>query len=114
MILVEKYGADAFRQTLLSSPAMCAENVLFSDKSVEETYKKVIAKLENVLSFYELLDINIDYGKDLYLQNLKNPIDIWILNRLAEVIINTKKQVLIYRLDLATRPFEKFIDDLST
>lgn len=114
MILVEKYGADAFRQTLLSSPAMCAENVLFSDKSVEETYKKVIAKLENVLSFYELLDINIDYGKDLYLQNLNNPIDIWILNRLAEVIINTKKQVLIYRLDLATRPFEKFIDDLST
>ena len=29
LVLVEKYGADAFRQTLFSSPAMCAENIPF-------------------------------------------------------------------------------------
>ncbi len=110
MILVEKFGADAFRQTLLSSPVMSGENILFSDKAVEETYKKIIAKLENVLSFYEMLNIEF-LPKE---KKIENPIDIWIFTRLSEIIESTTKSMNEYRLDTATRPFEKFIDDLST
>ncbi|MEN9338417.1 MAG: hypothetical protein RI945_142 [Candidatus Parcubacteria bacterium] len=114
-ILVEKYGADAFRYTLLSSPAMCAENIPFSDKSVEEVYKKVVAKLENVLSFYGM--VVDDTNNKLYefdLENIKNPMDIWILTRLSEILNSTTKSMNEYRLDGATRPLEKFVDDLST
>lgn len=112
MTLIEKYGADSFRYTLLSSPVMCAENIPFSDNNVEEVYKKVVSKLENVLSFFEMLDLNKDIFD--YKNDFKNPIDIWILNRLSEVLINTTKSMDEYRLDQATRPFVEFIDDLST
>lgn len=109
MILVEKFGADSFRQTLLSSPAMCAENILFSDKAVEETYKKIVAKLENVLSFYESTinyhPVNVE---------TKDSLCIWIMTRLDDVIQSTTEAMNNYKLDQATRPFEKFIDDLST
>lgn len=110
LVLVEKYGADAFRQTLFSSPAMCAENIPFSDNNVEETYKKVISKLENVLSFYEMLNIEITPKE----RNIENPIDIWIFTRLEEILKNITKNMNEYRLDQATRPIEKFIEDLST
>lgn len=113
LVLVEKFGADAFRQTLLSSPAMCAENILFSDASVEETYKKIVAKLENVLSFYEMLEVSHNFNDDI-LKGYNNPLDIWIFTRLNEVLINTTASMNTYRLDQATRPFDKFIDDLST
>ncbi len=110
MVLVEKYGADAFRQTLLSSPAMCAENIPFSDANVEETYKKVVAKLENVLSFYEMLNIELPPKE----RKIENPMDIWIFTRVAEVLEIVTKNMNEYKLDQATRPLEKFIDDLST
>ncbi|MEI6352741.1 MAG: class I tRNA ligase family protein [Candidatus Nomurabacteria bacterium] len=113
MLVVEKFGADAFRQTLLSSPAMCAENIPFSDNNVEETYKKIVAKLENVLSFYEMLEVSHNFNDDL-LKGFDNPLDNWIFTRLNEIIANTTKSMNEYRLDQATRPFDKFIDDLST
>ena len=109
MELVEKYGADAFRLTLLSSPVVNGESISFLDKSVEETYKKVISKLENVLSFYEMLD-NVEIVE----KEITNPIDIWIFTRLNELISNVTKFTEEYKLDKATRGFEKFVDDLST
>ncbi len=112
MTLVEKYGADAFRQTLLSSPAMCAENIAFLDSGVEDTYKKVISKLENVLSFYEMTDLDFDLNENI--ENIISPIDNWILIRLSEIIKNTTYNIENYRLDNAARQFEKFVDDLST
>ena len=116
VVLAEKFGADAFRYTLLSSPAMCAENIPFSDANVEEVYKKVVSKLENVLSFFEMVrDENIlqkVFSVDK--KEIINKVDIWILTRLNEVLVSTTKSMNEYRLDTATRPFEKFIDDLST
>lgn len=111
LVLVEKYGADAFRYSLLSSPVMNGENIPFPDSFVEDSYKKVVAKLENVLSFYEALDKS---GLTKKQESITNPLNIWILLRLNEVIENTTKAMNEYRLDLATRPFEKFVDDLST
>ena len=109
LILAEKFGADAFRYSLLSSPLMCAENVAFPDSSVEESYKKIVSKLENVLSFYEMLATDMPKSVET-----KDPLNLWILVRLNEILENTTRSMDIYRLDQATRPFEKFIDDLST
>ncbi|MEA4910839.1 Isoleucine--tRNA ligase [bioreactor metagenome] len=121
-ILVEKYGADAFRYSLLSSPVICAENTPFLDSGVEENYKKIVAKLENVLSFYEMTkdeNLTTTFSENLDEEKIKKNIkesslDSWIFARFNSVLENTTKNVNEYRLDLAARPFEKFIDDLST
>ncbi|MEK7548869.1 MAG: class I tRNA ligase family protein, partial [Patescibacteria group bacterium] len=44
MEIIEKYGADALRLYLLSSPVMRAEDLRFSEKSHDEIYKKVIIR----------------------------------------------------------------------
>jgi len=133
MVLIEKYGADAFRQAIISSPLMNGENIIFQDSMVEETYKKIISKLENVLSFF-VMNINSDNypkifaeisrhknnlennsEKDLEKNNIsENILDIWILLRFNEIILNTTEAMNKYHLNLATRDLEKFIDDLST
>jgi isoleucyl-tRNA synthetase len=52
MEVVEKYGADALRFYLLSSPVVKADDLRFSEAGVEEVVKKVILPLWNTYSFF--------------------------------------------------------------
>ena len=53
-ILFDKYGVDALRFYLMSCPVMKGEDINFSEKSVQDISNKIINRLNNVLSFYEL------------------------------------------------------------
>ncbi len=108
MEIVEKYGADALRLYLLSSPVMQAEDLAFSEGGVDEIAKKNIGRLYNVLAFYTLFE---DGTKRAYTS--KNILDRWILARLAELVSETTNGYERYELDTATRPLALFIDDLS-
>ena len=52
--VINKYGADALRYYLLSSPAVRAQEFCFSEKGIDEVVKKHIGRLLNVMSFYGL------------------------------------------------------------
>ena len=108
MEVVDKYGADALRLYLLSSPVMQAENLSFMEKGVDEVVKKNIGRLNNVLAFWKLYD-------DGTLRDWKseNILDRWILARLDQLIVESTKGYEAYQLDTATRPVAGFIDDLS-
>ncbi len=108
--IINSYGADALRYYLLSSPIVHAEDLAFTEKGVDEVVKKVIARLLNVLSFYEL------YGNDSeeVLGESKNPLDLWILARLAELGQGMTTALDAYELDRAVKPIGLFVDDLST
>ncbi len=108
MMIVDKYGADALRYYLLSSPVMQAENLNFSEKDVEDALRKNIGRLSNVLAFYQLYaDATV---RDFHSTHV---LDRWILARLAALIGETTEGFNAYRLDEATRPLALFIDDLS-
>lgn len=108
MDVVEKYGADALRYYLLSSPVVAAENLSFSEKGVDEALKKHIGRLGNVLDFYKLY-------ADGTLRDWKSDhiLDTWIIARLDNLIEETTTAFEAYQLDAATRPIGDFIDDLS-
>jgi len=109
MEVVEKYGADALRLYLLTSPVMQAENLSFSEAGVDEIAKKNIGRLHNVLAFYNL------YKNDVGRANTStHVIDTWILARLEQLIAETTAGYERYALDAATRPLALFVDDLST
>lgn len=110
MILVEKFGADAMRYSLVNSPAMRGEGVEFSDTLVEEVYKKNIQRLENVLDFYNMYKTNTVEAKT----TSTNILDQWILARLHEVINKSIDGYENYKLDEAVSGVDLFIDDLST
>ena len=112
MYIVDKYGADALRYYLISSPAVKAEDLNFSEKGVDEISKKIVQKVYNVLSFYDM------YRPDAYvataLPTSKNVLDKWILSRLSELLETVTKFLDNYELDRASRPIMDFVEDLST
>ena len=109
MILVEKYGADALRYFLLSSPAVKGESMEFHDKGIEDVYKKVIGRLENVVSLY-MMNKNEEV---LTRSDSTNVLDIWVTSLLHSMQRNMTIAYDSYKLDEATRPLENFIDNLS-
>lgn len=109
MEVVEKYGADALRYYLLSSPVVRAEDLRFKEQGVDEVSKKLLMRLDNVRSFYDL------YAEKQQKQ-ITTPthvLDKWILARLAQLVADTTAGYEAYELDTATRPLNAFIDDLS-
>ncbi|MCK5096248.1 MAG: class I tRNA ligase family protein [Candidatus Pacebacteria bacterium] len=110
--VAEKYGADALRYYLLSSPVVHAEALNFSEKGVGEVYRKVIARLLNVLSFYQMYEDRSN--KKVEVKESNNILDWWILTRLDELLEEVSVNFDSYQLDRATRPIGDFVDDLST
>lgn len=108
--VIDKYGADALRYYLLISPVMHANTLLFSEKGVDEVYKKVILILGNVLSFYKMYeDKNIEMT-----DRSENILDRWIIAKLNSLIKEVTVNMQKYDLVLAARPIEDFINELST
>ena len=58
-LIFDKYGADAMRYYLLSSPAVRGENLRFMEKGVEEILKTILIPIKNAYQFFSLY-ANID------------------------------------------------------
>jgi isoleucyl-tRNA synthetase len=115
MDLVDTYSADALRYYLLSSPVVKSEDLKFSNKGVDEVLKKIIMRLQNVYSFFEMYG-GFDAVKDAetWKVNSKNVLDKWIIARIKETITQITKATDNYELDRATRPIGDIVDDIST
>lgn len=110
MEVMEKYGADAVRYYLMSSPVVAAENLRFSEAGVIEVSKNFINILRNVLSFYSLYREHDD-GR---VATGKHVLDAWILARLNETLAQETKMMEVYELSEAARVLQSFVTDLST
>ncbi|HOW37164.1 MAG TPA: class I tRNA ligase family protein, partial [Candidatus Pacearchaeota archaeon] len=109
MILIDKYGVDALRFYLMSSPVMNSDDLNFSDKGVEEMYKKVILLIYNSLNFYENCK-----GKEKGNNNSKELTDRWILYRLNELGEKSKDYLENYNTIKTGVEIRRFVEDLST
>ena len=114
MLVVDKYGADALRYYLLSSPVVKAEDLCFFETGVDEVMKKILMRLENVYSFYEMYSQNTSVPVKNFVPNSSNILDQWILAREFKLISEVTKASDKYELDRAVRPIADFVDDLST
>lgn len=108
--VLNRYGADAVRYYLLASPVVHGEEFAFAERGVDEVVKKVTTRLLNVLSFYELYRTE---GAENHTESM-NPLDRWILARLAELGNEMTAALDRYELDRAVKPIGLFVDDLST
>ncbi|MCK5601362.1 isoleucine--tRNA ligase [Candidatus Pacearchaeota archaeon] len=109
-IIIEKYGADTLRFYLLASPLMSADNFNFSERGMEEIYKKVMVLLYNVNNFYSMYKVDSDKASD----GSKNIMDKWILSRLNETVKSVSKFMEEYNTVKTCSELRLFIDDLST
>ena len=110
-ILFDKFGVDALRFYLMSCPVMKGEDFNFSEKGVQDIASKIVSRFDNVAAFY-LLYRNEQAEQDTIPST--NVLDQWIIARLIQLIIEVTTNMEIYEMALATRPFDLFIEDLST
>ncbi|MFA5211502.1 MAG: isoleucine--tRNA ligase [Patescibacteria group bacterium] len=111
MLVLEKYGADAMRYYLVTSPVMHAEKLNFAEEGVKEMYNKFINTLWNIYSFYEM------FSGDFVAKKIKadsdNVLDIWIISKLQSLLKEVNEKMQEYKLAEAARPILDFITELS-
>jgi len=113
MKMIDKYGADALRIYLLTSPVIAAENFSFIEKDMQSTYRRFTGLLQNIFNFYEMFKGDtILSGEEL--PELNNVLDKWIVSELHLLIREVDASMKEYNLLKATRPLIEFIDILST
>jgi len=103
------------RYLLLSSPAVLADDVRFSESHVDEVVKKFTLTLWNTYTFFVTYS-NIDKWepkKTILNFNPKNQLDKWILSELNSLIKEVTTQMNDYNLAKAIRPTMDFLDNLS-
>lgn len=105
----DKYGADALRFYLISSPVVEAENLKFSEKGVSEIIKTVIIPWYNILVFYDSLSVE---GDDFESES-KIELSDWIDCELNNFVFNVNKAMKEYKLNVISGYCLRFIDSLS-
>ncbi len=111
-IVIEKYGMDAIRFYLLTSPVMSGDDLNFSEKVVSEISRKVSMLLYNVWTFYRMY--TQDKIDDSLVPESSYILDRWILARLHEAQGMVTKDLDSYNTVRAGRAIVDFVDDLST
>lgn len=112
-LILEKYGADAVRYYLVTSPVMHGESLNFSEAGVREMYNKVVNTLANVLEFYKTFAIGNQPEAGSRKPEAVHLLDRWILAKLNELVREVTENMERYRLAEAARPIEAFITELS-
>ncbi len=109
-VVMEKYGADALRFYMASSPVVHAENLNFSEDGVKEIFGKLVNTLWNVYEFYELAADVDHHGPE---HKSSHVLDKWILAKLHATMKETTEHLEGYRLAEAARPILAFVTELS-
>ena len=116
MELMNKTSADSFRFLMLSSPLTNGENFALTDKDVMDVARK-LGMIWNMYDFFTMYaevdgwEFNGDMSDPLH--DLTNPLDIWIVSRLHQLITEVERGLNNYNLQDATKPILPFLDDAS-
>ncbi len=125
--LVNQYGADALRLYMIHSPVVRAEDLCFSEEGVKQSLRHLIIPWWNAYAFfvtYARID-NWEPGKAAVgsfagksdekngSSQPSNLLDRWIISALERLNHEVLTAMDAYDLQLAVRPFVRFIEDLT-
>ena len=112
-ILMDQYSADALRFLLLSSPVLAGEDFALLDKDVSDVNRK-LAMIWNVYDFFcTYAEVDSIDSEMLEVENLVNPLDIWIISRIYQLRDEITEGMKEYNLPKTLAGVLPFVDDLS-
>lgn len=114
--LMDKFSADSLRFLLLSSPLLNGEDFALHDKEVGDVARKLgmIWNMYDFFTMYAEVD-GWEYDGNFTdpLADLTNPLDIWIVSRLHQLIGEVERHMDGYNIPDALSPILPFLDDAS-
>lgn len=111
--VVDKYGADALRFTLMNSPAVRAEDMRFSEKIVEETLRSVLLPLWNSYSFFVTYANMAGFDAVAAPHASNHPLDRWIVAETQDLVNRVTKKMDAYDLSGACAEITDTLDALT-
>lgn len=114
--LMDKFSADSLRFLLLSSPLLNGEDFALQDKEVGDVARKLgmIWNMYDFFTMYAEVD-GWEYDGNLTdpSEELTNPLDIWIVSRLHQLVKEVETHMDKYDIPNALEPILPFLDDAS-
>lgn len=114
--LMDKFSADSLRFLLLSSPLLSGEDFALQDKEVGDVARKLsmVWNMYDFFTMYAEVD-GWEYDGKLVdpLEGCTNPLDIWIISRLHQLVAEVERHMDGYNLPDAMSPILPFLDDAS-
>jgi isoleucyl-tRNA synthetase len=114
--LMDKFSADSLRFLLLSSPLLNGEDFSLQDKEVGD----VARKLSMIWNMYDFFTMYAEVDGWEFNGELKdpseectNPLDIWIISRLHQLVADVEKNMDAYNIPDAMSQILPFVDDAS-
>jgi isoleucyl-tRNA synthetase len=114
--LMDKFSADSLRFLLLSSPLLNGEDFALQDKEVGDVARK-LGMIWNMYDFFTMYaevdgwEFNGDVSDPS--EQLTNPLDIWIVSRLHQLVEEVESHMDTYDIPNAMNPILPFLDDAS-
>lgn len=105
---LEKYGGDAIRMYFLTNPIITGGDMKLNEKDIQDSMRKNIMLLLNILNFYLESSTSIPKNKKSEI-----PIDRWITSKIHELNKAITENLESYDLPSASRPITSFIENLS-
>jgi isoleucyl-tRNA synthetase len=114
--LMDLYSADALRFLLMSSPVMNGEDFSLQDKDVLDVQRK-LAMVWNMYDFFTTY-AEVDKWEwkgslDDPSKELTNPLDIWVVSRLHQLMTHVTRHMDDYNIPEALSDILPFLDDAS-
>lgn len=113
MELVEKYGADSIRFTLMRSPAVRGEDLRMSEQLVEQSMRTVLLPLWNTYSFFVTYANAAGFEPVQTRRHSSNPLDQWILTEVQDLVNRMTDQFESYNLAATCAELDETIDMLT-
>jgi len=114
--LMDKFSADSLRFLLLSSPLLNGEDFSLQDKEVGDVARKLsmVWNMYDFFTMYAEVD-GWEYDGELNdpLEDCENPLDIWIISRLHQLVAHVEQNMDTYNIPDAMSPILPFLDDAS-
>ena len=114
--LMDKFSADSLRFLLLSGPLLNGEDFALHDKDVGDVARK-LSMIWNMYDFFTMYAEVDGWEFDGELRDplgeLTNPLDIWIISRLHQLVAEVERHMDTYNIPDALSPILPFLDDAS-
>ncbi len=109
-LLINKYGVDSLRLYLMSSVVMKADNLSFSESSVDDIRKNVMNIWWNIFAFAKMVGVT---STDLPAK-LSHPLDKWLVSKIEGLTLAVTTAMDTYDVVSASRPLMTFAKEFST
>ncbi|MCX7988747.1 MAG: valine--tRNA ligase [Thermodesulfovibrio sp.] len=106
LLMIDKYGADAFRFTLAAFAAQ-GRDIKFSEERVEG-YRHFINKIWNAMKFI-MSFVHLRTKEEITVEEVSSLKDKWILSKLHDTIYETNRALEAYRFNDAAGAVYQFL-----